>query len=297
MKPRREDDLGTSPLGAHGFGGFLRSLLAGVPWSERAECTETLHFASPASGKLRIDNANGRTRVVGEDRSDIEIHCRKVARGESDAGARSLLEKIQLLEAHASDGSLELETEAPRKWNRRGHLDLELHVPRGTALEIMASNGRVAVEGLRSAVTARSSNGSVELCDIVGDVEVATSNAKVCCCDTHGRLVARSSNGKIELEMHRGSVDASTSNGLIRCSIGELGKDGCQLATSNGRIVLELPEDVDAEVDIRVDNGVIRNDRELCKAARARSGQLRGKLGKGGASIRLRTSNGSVSLR
>jgi hypothetical protein len=30
---------------------------------------------------------------------------------------------------------------------------------------------------------------------------------------------------------------------------------------------------------------------------RERSGELRGRLGKGGATIRLRTSNGSVSLR
>lgn len=297
MRPRREDDLGQSPLGAHGFGGFLRSLLAGVPWSERAERSETLVFERPTSGMLRIHNANGRTRVVGEERDNIEILCRKVARAESDAGAESHLDKIVLLDNREPDGALELETEAPRKWNRRGHLDLELHVPRGTALEIIASNGRVAIEGLRSAVTARSSNGSVELCDVIGDVEVATSNAKVCCCDTRGKLVARSSNGKIELDEHRGSVDASTSNGLIRCSIEELGKGGCQLATSNGRIVLELPDEVDAEVDIRVDNGVIRNDRKLCKAAKERSGQLRGKLGKGGASIRLRTSNGSISLR
>ena len=52
-----------------------------------------------------------------------------------------------------------------------------------------------------------------------------------------------------------------------------------------------------SEVDIRVDNGVIRNDRPLCKATRERSGQLRGRLGGGGAPIKLRTSNGSISLR
>lgn len=297
MRPRREDDLGTSPLGAHGFGGFLRSLLAGVPWSERGEAEQTLELPAPDSGTIRIHNANGKTRVVGEERGDIQILCRKVARAESNDGVEELLAHIRLLHARGADGSLELETDTPRKWNRRGHLDIELRVPRATAVEIMASNGRITVEGLRSAVTARSSNGAVELCDVVGDVEVATSNAKVCCCSTQGKLVARSSNGKIELDEHRGSVDASTSNGLIRCGIEELGKSGCLLATSNGRIVLELPDEVDAEVDIRVDNGVIRNDRELCKAARQRSGQLRGKLGRGGAPIRLRTSNGSVSLR
>ena len=71
---------------------------------------------------------------------------------------------------------------------------------------------------------------------------------------------------------------------------------GVQLATSNGRIVLDLPEHVDADVDIRVDNGVIRNDRELCPKGRETDGRVAGRLGLGGKLIKLRTSNGSVSL-
>jgi DUF4097 and DUF4098 domain-containing protein YvlB len=243
-----------------------------------------------------VHNANGRTRIVGEERSDIEVRAEKNARAESSEAAQALLEGIRLV--HESAGAaLEVEVDVPRKWNRRGYVNLELRVPRGLSTEIVASNGRVVIESLRGSVRAKSSNGSVDITDVVGDIEVATSNAKVCCSCTRGRLVARSSNGKIELEDHCGSVDASTSNGLIRASLEEMGSEGVSLATSNGRIVLDLPEAVDAEVDIRVDNGVIRNDRELCVATRERSGQLRGRLGRGGALIKLRTSNGSVSLK
>jgi DUF4097 and DUF4098 domain-containing protein YvlB len=297
MTFRRTDGDADDATSGHGFGSFLRSLLTGVPWSERAEREEELTLASPASRTFRIHNANGRTRVIGEERDDIAVRAVKVARAESSAAAQDLLDQIRLLHAIASDRALEIEIDAPRKWNRRGHVNLELHVPRGTNVEIVASNGRVGIEGLRAAVRARSSNGAVDLCDCVGDIEIATSNAKVCCCTTRGRLVARSSNGKIELDDHCGSLDASTSNGLIRAAMTEMGEEGVQLATSNGRIVLELPEKVDADVDIRVDNGVIRNDRPLCKAARERSGQVRGRLGRGGATIKLRTSNGSISLR
>ena len=294
---KRRSANGQAPPSRHGIGSFLRSLFEGVPWSDRAESEETRCLAAPSSGLIRVHNANGRTSVVGEDRTDVAIRAQKVARAESEQGATALLEASRLLHDRTADEVLEFEVDVPSKWNRRGHVNLELRVPRGSSVEIVAANGRVAVAGLRGAVRARSSNGSVELSDVVGDVNVATSNAKVCCCDTRGKLVARSSNGKIELEDHCGSVDASTSNGLIRASVEELGSGGVQLATSNGRIVLELPDEVDAEVDIRVDNGVIRNDRPLCKAARERSGQLRGRLGSGGAPIRLRTSNGSISLR
>jgi hypothetical protein len=294
---RPRDHSGSFGFGREGaFGHFLRSLLSGVPWSESSERTDSLVLPAPSSGVLRVHNANGRTRVVGEDRLEIEVQAVKCARAESAEAARTLADSIQLIHALQPD-ALELEVEVPRRWNRRGYANLEVRVPRGLSIEIVASNGKVAIESLRGAVRTRSSNGSVDISDVVGDIEIATSNARVCCCGTRGRLVARSSNGKIEVEEHCGSIDASTSNGLIRASMDELGEEGVQLATSNGRIVLELPEKVDAEVDIRVDNGVIRNDRPLCKATRERSGQLRGRIGAGGASIKLRTSNGSVCLR
>ncbi len=293
---RRPDSDGDDEGMERGFGGFLRSLLSGIPWSERATREERIELAAPASGHVRIHNTNGRTTVIGEERSDIEICIAKTARAESSEAALQLLDQIRLVHGMTGD-ALGLDVEVPRKWNRRGHANLELRVPRETHIDVSVSNGKIAITALCGRVRARSSNGSVTIEDVTGDIEVATTNAKVCCSMTCGRLMARSSNGKIELDEHRGSVDASTSNGLIRVSMDEIGKAGVQLATSNGRILLELPEDANADVDIRVDNGVIRNDRTLCKATRASNGQVRGQLGAGGPLIKLRTSNGSISLR
>ena len=294
---RHHPERDVSPHAHHGgFGSFLRSLLAGLPWSERAEEQETLHLDPPPGRLVRVQNANGRIRVIGEDRPDVEVIATKVGRAESDVSAGALVREIRVL-CGLVGGALEVEVDVPRRWNRRGHAHLELRVPRGTSVEVSSSNGKIGVENLCGTVRARSSNGSVDVTGIVGDIDVSASNAKVCCSCTQGHLVARSSNGKIQLEDHRGSIDASTSNGLIVAEVEELGREGVLLATSNGRIVLELPASVDADVDIRVDNGTIRNDRELCKASSDRTGRLRGRLGEGGKPIRLRTSNGSVSLR
>jgi len=283
------------PDGVGGFGEFLRSLLAGIPWSERAEVEETVRLAAPRSGLLRVDNSNGRTRVVGEERNDIEVRLQKVARAESESAARRLAESIRLASSESESG-LDIEIETPRRWNRRGSVNLELRVPRGTRLEVTASNGKVGVEGMHAAVRARSSNGAVQIEDVEGDIEVQSSNARVGCAGCRGRLIARSSNGKIEIVSHRGSIDAATSNGLIRASLAEL-RGPLVLATSNGRIALELPEGVDADVDARVDNGIIRNQRSLDRCTHSSGGRLAGTLGHGGIPIKLRTSNGSISLR
>jgi hypothetical protein len=280
-----------------GFGGFLRSLLSGLPWHERAEAVETLNLASPSGGAIRVDNANGCTVVIGEDRSDLEILVHKAARGGSEAEAEQLARSIRVNAREDAAGVLDVDVSLPGRWTHRGRADLEIHAPRAVRVQVSASNGRVCLSGMRAAVRLHSSNGPVRVEDVVGDVEIHTSNARVHTHCTCGKLVARSSNGKIDLEEHRGSVDAATSNGTIHCDVDDLGKEGVVLVTSNGRIALELPDEVDGDVDIRVDNGLIRALRDFRHSARETAGRLKGTLGRGGVPIRLRASNGTISLR
>jgi hypothetical protein len=277
------------------FAKFLRTLLDGVPWSECAERSDDFTLKSPTSGFLRINNPHGRTSVTGSDRDDIEVRMCKRARAESSEAATNLLEHINV-SATENDEALVVDVVSPKRWNRRGQVFLQVSIPRSLRIEVNAVNGRIDIQCIRGTVIARSANGSAHIADVVGDIEITTSNAKVACSCTCGRILARSSNGKIVLEGHKGSVDATTSNGLIRVGLDAVGEGGVILATSNGRIALDLPEEVDADVDLRVDNGVIRNERNLCKARRESNGVLRGRLGNGGVLIKLRTSNGSISL-
>jgi DUF4097 and DUF4098 domain-containing protein YvlB len=297
MSLRSDRDRDDCAEDARGFGGFLRSLLSGIPWSESAHAEETIVLDPPVGRHMKIHNANGRTRVVGGERDDIEIFVEKHARAESIEAADRLLDEITVTCEEASDG-LEVDVEAPSRWKRHGSANLVVQVPRDLEVAVIAANGRVCMEGLRSAVHARSSNGPVTISDVVGDVEIFTSNAKVSCSCTCGRLKARSSNSKIQLDDHSGSIDASTSNGIIHAVLSKVGREGIVLATSNGRIMLELPEDVDGDVDVRVDNGVIRNSLDIeQQGSDDRTGRLRGRLGRGGCPIKLRTSNGTVSLK
>jgi hypothetical protein len=292
----REPGWGERDATERSLGGFLRSLLSGIPWSERAEVEETHSVAARPGGLFRVHNSNGRSRVTGEDRPDIQVTAVKSARAESTDAAERLLEEIRLNFTETPEG-LDLEVEVPRKWNRRGCVNLCIRLPREMQVWVAATNGRIDVEGIHGRVRARSTNGSATVSNVVGDIEVATTNAKVSCSCTCGKLTARSSNGRIEINAHRGSIDASTSNGLIRACVEDIGDEGVHLATSNGRIALDLPEKVDADVDIRVDNGTIRNHRELEKISRESDGRVVGRLGAGGVPIKLRTSNGSISLQ
>jgi DUF4097 and DUF4098 domain-containing protein YvlB len=277
------------------LGGFLRSLLHGIPWRERAELEETRMLPAPR-GSLAIENENGRTQVIGEERGDVALKITRAARGESLEDAARRADEIKVTTRDVS-GELLVEVDVPGRFMLRGKADLEVRVPRATRVSVNSSNGTVHVSGMRAQVRAHSSNGPVRIADIVGDVDVHTSNARVHAECTCGRIVARSSNGKIDLHDHQGSVDAATSNGAICCQLASVDAQGVVLATSNGRIQLDLPTNVDGDVDIRVDNGVIRTQREMPCAPREKDGRLKCTLGRGGAPIKLRASNGSISLK
>lgn len=279
-----------------GFGGLLRSLFERMPWRETASSEESLIVPAPAGCSVRVHNANGKTRVVGEDRTDIEIRVQKSVHADCSDVATKLLDSIRV-QSSAGAEILEIEVQIPRRCARHAVAHLELRVPRETRVSTRSSNGKICLEGIDRDVRAWSSNGSITICEVNGDIDVMTANAKVSCRCTHGHLRARSSNGKIELGGHRGSVEASTSNGVICCSLESVGQVGVSLTTSNGRIVLDLPQSLDADVDMRVENGLIRNDLDLEQQNGDESGWIRGRLGKGGCPIKLRTSNGTISIR
>jgi DUF4097 and DUF4098 domain-containing protein YvlB len=292
LESTETEDAATGP----GFGGLLRSLFSRMQWGERSTLEEILVVPSPSSRSIRIHNANGKTRVLGEDRDDIEIRIHKSVRADCPDLAEKLLDSIRIQNSKSAD-VLEIEVQIPRKCSRHAVAHIELCIPRDTEVSLSSTNGKICLEALERAIRARSNNGSVSICDVIGDIDVTTANAKVTCKRTQGHLRARSSNGKIEVDCHQGSIDASTSNGVIRASLDELGEMGVSLTTTNGRIVLDLPEKPDADVDIRVENGHIRNDLELKDQTSDLDGRVRGRLGAGGIPIKLRTSNGTVSLR
>lgn len=280
-----------------GFGGIFRRLFSKMPWQESATAEDEKTIPAPRSGAISIHNANGKTRVIGEDREDILIRIQKKVSADCPDRAQRLLDSIQISDERAGD-VLEIEVQIPRRCSRRAVAHIEVRVPRATRVASRSANGRICIEGLERSIRARSSNGAIDIREIIGDIDVTTANAKVACRATQGRLLARSSNGKIEVGGHTGSIDASTSNGVIKATIDALGEGGILLSTSNGRIVLELPEDSNADVDMKVDNGHIRNDLALeSTLSSPAEGRVQGRIGKGGTPIRLRTSNGTISLR
>jgi DUF4097 and DUF4098 domain-containing protein YvlB len=127
--------------------------------------------------------------------------------------------------------------------------------------------------------------------------------------------VAHTVNGDVRAAALRSNVDAATVNGSIRISTtghaeaatvngsieAAMGKadwtEDVSFATVNGGIDLELPADLNAELDVSTVNGDITTDFPVTVRGKFGQRSLRGTVGRGGPELELNTVNGSITLR
>ena len=95
-RPGHHGEGGDGRTFGPGFGGLLRSLFANLPWAESASREESLIIPAPAGRSISVHNANGKTRIIGEDRHDIEIRIHKSVRADCPDLATRLLDAIQI---------------------------------------------------------------------------------------------------------------------------------------------------------------------------------------------------------
>jgi len=140
-------------------------------------------------------------------------------------------------------------------------VDFRIEVPAGVAFIGRTVNGEVEAIGLRSDVVAASVN---------GDIEVATT-------------------GFAQAETVNGSIEASMGSSELR--------EGAEFSTVNGSIDLDLPDDIDADIDASWLNGSFESDIPFLLEGRVSRRSAQGILGDGGAELELETVNGSIRIR
>jgi DUF4097 and DUF4098 domain-containing protein YvlB len=91
-------------------------------------------------------------------------------------------------------------------------------------------------------------------------------------------------------------VRAHSTNGPVEAEVLDL-REEITLGTTNGALRLRLPDGTGADLDASTTNGSIRLDADTNLVPEGRrKNRLRGDLAGGGPSVRLRTTNGSISI-
>jgi Toastrack DUF4097 len=229
--------------------------------SGRASNTWTRSYTVSPGGHVEIVNTNGTIEVSQGTGPAVEVSAERIAKATTDAGAKELLAKIEIVETAKPD-SVRLETKSPRTFGPGGaEVKYVLKVPVGLHIRTQSTNGRIT------------------LTNLANDVEATTTN------------------GGVRGEGLTGAVQAETTNGGVELSIAKLGAGGLRAETTNGGVSVELPADTKADISAHVTNGGIgvENLTVVSTGDKTRR-HLEGTLNGGGPKVELSTTNGGVRL-
>lgn len=241
---------------------------AGRPGGRRpAGRTETLEqtVPLPSGGAFSLSNVNGSVVVEGWAREEVHI-----------SAVKSCLPGCADLSSVAIDI-----TRGPRAVDIRTRyaegegvgVSVEYHVrvpARLLLARVSTVNGTVRVRAIEGAGELRSVNGNVELFDGAGSFS------------------AHSVNGNIYLELrHLGLENAERPGGAT---------EAMAVETVNGTVVLRIPYNAAAELDVRAMNGDFRSELPIERQGATGGRAVRGRLGAGGPALKIRTMNGGIRL-
>ena len=227
----------------------------------------------PSDGRFSLKNTNGFVHVSTWDRSEVDVKAKKIARRrESD------LDRVKI-EVDATSAAVRVDTVYERFRNLRVKVNYEVKVPEGCRLELV-----------------RSTNGDVELAGRFGEVTAGTTNGDIRLESASGRVDLSTTNGTIRANNVKGPVKAGTTNGNVVLELVEFSGD-ITADTTNGSIRLRLAGEPNARLVARTTNGSIRTDIPVTIEGGTNSRRrLEGTLGKGGPTISLETTNGSITI-
>jgi hypothetical protein len=225
-------------------------------------------FSVDAPAALELMNVNGGIDVTAWDRDEIFVSARIRIKAPSKTEANDLFEKLEF-EVDASADRVRIEADTPKIRQVGFHLgertsisiDYDVKVPRQTSLKLNTTNGGIEARGARGTFDLQTVNGHVGLLSAGGEGILKTVNGGITC-----------------------HLDEFPSGGELR------------LRTTNGSVELRLPEGAGGGLEAKTMNGSVRVDFTLDGETTIKRRSVRGRLGEGGGSITLRTTNGSISV-
>lgn len=178
-------------------------------------------------------------------------------------------------------------------------------MPRDGNVLAKSGDGSIRIEHVHGRLELKTGDGSIRATDIAGQLTLATGDGSVTLEDVAGDLDVDTGDGSVSVGGKLASVKLHTGDGSItfRASPGTAMKADWSLTTGDGGVALYLPSDFSAELDAHTGDGSIRNELGLKAEAeddrdRDRDRRtLKGKLGAGGKTLRIRTGDGSIRLK
>jgi len=228
---------------------------------EEARNQWTQHYTVEPGATLEILNTNGRITVTAGEGDRIDVVAERIVKASTEEKAKAVLEDFEIRESAAPD-LVRLDSKyRSTEFGVNRSVNYTVTVPRWANVRLETTNGDVHVENLT------------------------------------GELRVDATNGRIQASGLENGTHVNTTNGAITLDFARIGEEGIDCETVNGTITVTLPKDGSADIEARVTNGSISTEEAGLTITEDSRRRVEGRLGSGGARVRLQTVNGAIRVR
>jgi len=270
--------------------------MVGAPqYTEREEKRFTV------SGKpdVSLSTFDGSIEIRPSDRQEVAVTIEKQAH---DKEAASRIE----VRAEQNGNRIVVDVRLPKTQHVFGFHEsagarLIVSLPAASNIEAHSGDGSIDIERITGTLDLRSGDGSINGRSLGGSVKAHTGDGSIKLSDVNGALDVDTGDGGITAAGKFTSVRAHSGDGhvTIRAIDGSSASEEWSITTGDGSVVLEVPDGFGAELDAHTGDGAIEvRDVSLSNVTgRISRSTVRGRLGNGGSLVRVRTGDGSITLR
>jgi DUF4097 and DUF4098 domain-containing protein YvlB len=254
-----------------------------------------------AGSTVDAKTSSGSIRIEGIDTHECHVVARIRVRAKSQALAAEIAEQIEILMTPTPSG-LEIRADKPKRSHVSISISYDITVPNQTSIVCVSSSGSLKVMDIEGDVNARTSSGSVQCENLLGDTAtLGTSSGSVHVNDvTLSTCQLRTSSGSVHgHQINCPDIKANVSSGSITivCTETTPPELKADLQTSSGSVNLTVPQAYTGRVDLSTSSGSIRTDFPVTVQGKISKKHLMGTIGSGAGTIKLKSSSGSVRLK
>lgn len=171
-------------------------------------------------------------------------------------------------------------------------------VPKNTDLVARTGDGSIAVTGVHGKLELRSGDGSVTGTGLEGEVAAHTGDGSVALEGVKGRVDVDTGDGSVRIAGAPTALKAHTGDGSVALTLesGTAINENWEITTGDGGVSVQLPGTVNAELDASTGDGTIDAGDFGLRTDSDSKHELRGRLGTGGPTLRVRTGDGGITI-
>jgi hypothetical protein len=186
------------------------------------------------------------------------------------------------------------------KWLRpqRHAATVTVSVPRKCRAQVGVVSATAVMSGISARASVKSVSGEITLDGVTGDVDANTVSGAVEAQGINGKLNFNTVSG--DLTLADGWLERLDVNGVSGDVTADLDLDplgGMQVTTVSGEVMVRLPAEADARVNLHSVSGDVRSEfAELRRSSAPASRSVSGSLGAGSGQVSVTTMSGRVML-